>query len=185
MSGISKNEDKNKKIVTKKETTDESGSSKSVPSTSKNVKWITVHGLHIPLGVGEAEEDVIKRMIEKRELERIKEKKEKQNAVDKQYEQIEKNQEQKDALNEDTNSVWAKAPLINKDGEYTKQDLQRILNYFKKNTAFRDKFISSLPKTSQGRTLSSIIKSGSVGSFDANDKEIITKFSEIYKNYKH
>ena len=149
----------------------------------KKVKWITVHGMHIPLGNGEAEEDVIKRMIEKQERERNKESK-KEDAIDKQYREIEERQSEKDKLNEEMNSIWAKAPLLDKDGGYTSADLQRILDYFKKNPSIRDKFISALPKTTSGKAIASIVKSGNAGSFNKYGVEIIEAFSKSYKSFK-
>lgn len=154
----------------------------------KEVKWITVQGLHIPLGKGEAEEDVVKHMIEKRERERAQEKLKKQlkgeDATDKQYRQIEERQAEKDKLNEEMNSLWAKAPLLDKKGEYTKSDLQRILNFLKKNPTMRDKFIKSLPKTANGRAIATIVRDGNASSFDKHGVEIIEAFSKSYKSFK-
>ena len=147
----------------------------------KKVKWITVHGLHVPLGEGEAEEDVIKKMIERQERERNKGK---EDATDKQYREIEERQTEKDQLNEDMNSVWAKAPLLDKDGTYTSADLQRILNYFKKNPTLRDRFISKLPKTTNGKNIAEIIRSGNASSFNKYGVEIIEAFSKSYKSFK-
>lgn len=188
MAGISKDEAKNKKIVTKKETTEESGSSETVAKGDKDIKWITVHGLHIPLGKGEVEEDVIKRMLEKREREqnlaKLKKEKEKEDATDKQYREIEERQKEKDKLNEEMNSVWSKAPLLDKKDGYTKADLQRILNYMKKNPSIRDKFISKLPKTANGRAIAEVVRGGSASSFDKYGVEIIEAFSKSYKSFK-
>ena len=153
----------------------------------KEVKWITVQGLHIPLGKGEAEEDIVKHMIEKRERERALEKlekKKKEDATDKQYREIEERQRQADILNEEMNSLWAKAPLLDKNGEYTKADLQRILNFLKKNPTMRDKFIKSLPKTANGRAIATIVRDGNASSFDKHGVEIIEAFSKSYKGFK-
>lgn len=153
----------------------------------KEVKWITVHGLHVPLGVGEAEEDVIKRMIEKQERKRSAEKLKKQakeDATDKQYREIEERQAEKDRLNEEMNSLWAKAPLLDKKGEFTKADLQRILNYLKKNPTVRDKFIKSLPNTANGRAIASVVRDGNASSFNKHGVEVIEAFSKSYKGFK-
>lgn len=155
----------------------------------KEVKWITVHGLHIPLGKGETENDIYKRMLEKQErernLEKLKKEKEKgEDATDKQYREIEERQAEKDKLNEEMNTLWAKAPLLDKNGKYTSADLQRILNYFKKNPSVRDRFIKSLPKTTNGRAIASIIRDGNASQFDKHGVEIIEAFSKSYKSFK-
>ena len=154
----------------------------------KEVKWITVHGLHIPLGKGETEEDVYKRMIEKQErernLEKMKKEKDKEDATDKQYREIEERQTEKDKLNEEMGSAWAKAPLLDKKGQYTSADLQRILNYLKKNPTLRDKFIKSLPKTTNGRAIATIVRDGNASGFNKHGVEIIEAFSKSYKGFK-
>ena len=159
---------------------------KQIPK--KEVKWITVHGMHIPLGKGEAEEDVIKHMMEKQErkrnLEKLKKQKEKEDATDKQYREIEERQAEKDKLNEEMGSLWAKAPLLDKSGKYTSADLQRILNFFKKNPTVRDRFIKSLPKTANGRAIATIVRDGNSSSFDKHGVEIIEAFSKSYKSFK-
>ena len=154
----------------------------------KEVKWITVHGMHIPLGKGETEDDVYKRMLEKQErernLEKLKKQAKKEDATDKQYREIEERQEEKEKLYEEMNSLWAKAPLRDKGGKYTSADLQRILDYLKKNPTLRDKFIKSLPKTANGRAIATIVRDGNAGGFDKHGVEIIEAFSNSYKSFK-
>lgn len=169
---MSKDEEKNRKEVAKKETTEKTGSAKGIKPDE--VKWVTVHGLHIPLGKGEYQglnkDEAIKKALA--------------NAVDKQQDDIEKRQEEKDKLNEEMNSLWAKAPLLDKNGKYTSADLQRILNYLKKNPSLKAKFLSKLPKTANGRAIAEIVKSGNAGTFDKHGEEIIEAFTKSYKGLK-
>lgn len=58
---------------------------------SGDIRWITVHGVHIPLGVGESEQDAINRVFKNK----------KEDPIDKQEREIAERQAEKDKLNED------------------------------------------------------------------------------------
>ena len=60
-----------------------------------NIQWITVDGKHIPIGAGQTKDEAVKAFF----------KRQKEDNVDRQYKQIEKNKEEADRLNEDRKTL--------------------------------------------------------------------------------
>ena len=67
-------------------------------SDSGDIQWITVDGKHIPIGAGQTKDEAVKAFFDRQ-------KKKKEDNVDRQYKQIEKNKEEADRLNEDRKTV--------------------------------------------------------------------------------
>ena len=82
------------------------------------------------------------------------------------------------------NVLWSNAPLKDKQGLYTNNDLQRMIEFINNNQVIRDDFIKRLPKNADGRAIEDVLDDGYYERFDRYDSDVAEQFIDMYRNFR-
>ena len=82
------------------------------------------------------------------------------------------------------NVLWSTAPLKDKQGLYTNNDLQRMIEFINNNQVIRDDFIKRLPKNADGRAIEDVLDDGYYERFDRYDSDVAEQFIDMYRNFR-